>query len=60
LAGNEVGCAFGAQQLGTYLWPVSVRNDDAEAIADEADNRGGGSTGIGKLLGNGSLLSSAN
>ena len=55
-AGNLVGGALGAQQVGADLRAVAVGDHQAIAVANQADDGGGGAAGIAQLFGNSSLL----
>ena len=47
VAGDLAGSAFRSEQRCTHLRPVAVSHDQAIVAADEADDGGGGATGIG-------------
>src|SRR6185437_5037801 len=58
-AGNLVGSALGAQQVGANLGAVTVSDDQAIAVTNQPNDGGSGAPCVRQLFGNGSLLPSA-
>ena len=60
MAGNLGWRPLGAEKGGADLRAVAVGDDEAVAVADEADDLARGAAGVGQLLGDGALFARAN